>query len=182
MLQGGFDDLAGEMTRLPDAQASDGIAGESDFDGPLSRFLAESGIHAALDDAEKGLGGVSSFGFRVSSIRARGWDVGVTRNLNLETRNLVPGHVMLVRFEMLLAALGPAQGQFHRLAYTGGNCGMFGALVESHDDVGAQPDLRIHRTFGREYMLRAIEMGAKSDAVFSDFAEFAQAEDLESAR
>src|SRR5580704_6254185 len=44
MLHGGFYHLASAFPRLPDAQAPDGIAGETDLDGPLSRFFSENQI------------------------------------------------------------------------------------------------------------------------------------------
>src|ERR1700722_4732570 len=55
MLQGRFDDLAGQFAGFADAQASDGIAGEPDFNGAFGGFFAEGSIHAALDNAEERL-------------------------------------------------------------------------------------------------------------------------------
>ena len=88
---------------------------------------------------------------------------------------------MLVIDKVLLAALGPAQGQFHRSARAFPGRWIFGAFVERHDDVGAQPDLRGHRVFRTEEVRRPIEMGAKRDAVFGQPAQFAEAENLEAA-
>src|SRR5580704_11142428 len=85
-----------------------------------------------------------------------------------------------MRLEMSLAALGPAQRQFHGLPDARWIGGMLGALIERHDNVGAESDLGIHCALGSEDMLRAVEMGAKRDTVLSDFAEFTEAEDLKS--
>ena len=55
------------------------------------------------------------------------------------------------------------------------------ALIERHDDVRAQPDLRRHRTLRAEKMRRAIQVRPKRHAFLVDLAQFAQAEYLESA-
>ena len=82
--EGGFDDLAGDLPRLADAQPADRIAGKADLDGALGRFLAKIEIHPALHDAEKGSWeALSSKSFRrlqVSSLSSR-----LTPCLKLET-------------------------------------------------------------------------------------------------
>ena len=98
------------------------------------------------------------------------------------TRNAVgPGDFVLVVFEIALGTAGPAQGQVHRLLGARAIGGMLGALVEGHDDVGAEGDLDLHRLLGREDVRGAVEMRAKRDAFFADLAQLAEAEDLESA-
>ena len=57
---------------------------------------------------------------------------------------------MLVFLKMPFAAGGPAQGQLHRLAHPLWFCGILGALVEGHDDVGAEPNLRFRGVFRAE--------------------------------
>src|SRR5580698_8850148 len=101
MLQGSLDDFASALPRLADAEASDGITGEADLDGAFGGFFAESQVHAALDYSEEGLSRVSSFRFLVSS-------VGGTGTWKPETGNCLPWNLMLVLFEILLAALRPA--------------------------------------------------------------------------
>src|SRR5436305_14943858 len=56
MLDGRFDYFASQAAWLAYAEAANGVAVESDFDCALGGFFAECAIHAALDDAEKGLG------------------------------------------------------------------------------------------------------------------------------
>jgi hypothetical protein len=50
--------------------------------------------------------------------------------------------------EIILATLSPAQSQFHRRARPRSIRRKLGALVERHDDVGAQADLNFHGFFG----------------------------------
>ena len=59
---------------------------------------------------------------------------------------------------------------------------MLGALVERHDDVGAQPDLGGDGALRAEEVRRAIEVRAKRHAFFRHLAQIAEAEDLEAAR
>src|SRR5579863_10243446 len=58
---------------------------------------------------------------------------------------------------------------------------IFCALVEGHDNVGAQTDLRLHRAFGSKKVRRTIEVRAKRHALLSDFAKLVQAENLKAA-
>src|SRR5512138_1148343 len=62
----------------------------------------------------------------------------------------VPRPLPLVLLEVLLAPLGPADGELHGSARPFALGGVFGALVEGHDDVGAEADLRFGRAFGCE--------------------------------
>src|SRR5437762_9737764 len=56
MFDRGLDDLASEFTRLAYAKSADGISVEANLYGAFGRFLAQSRVHAALDDAEECLG------------------------------------------------------------------------------------------------------------------------------
>ncbi len=59
--------------------------------------------------------------------------------------------------------------------------GVLRALIEGHDDVGAEADLRGHGALWAEEVRGAIEMRAKGDAFLGDFAQIVQAEHLEAA-
>src|SRR6266478_1826418 len=56
MFQRGFDEFAGAVARLADAETADGIAGEANLDGAFGGFFSQFQVHTALDDAEEGLG------------------------------------------------------------------------------------------------------------------------------
>ena len=92
-----------------------------------------------------------------------------------------PWHLVLVLLEILLAALPPAQRHFHGSFHPGVLRWILRAFVKSHDDVRAQPNLRLHSALGTEEMRRAIEVRAKCDAVFRDFAQVTQTENLKAA-
>ena len=78
----------------------------------------------------------------------------------------------------LQAALGPAQGHLHRFPCVLASAGEGGALVEDHDDIGAQAVFDLHDLFGGEQVVRAVQVGLETDALFLNLVEFAQAEDL----
>ncbi len=59
--------------------------------------------------------------------------------------------------------------------------GKLGALVEGHDDVGTETDLGGQRGFRREEVQRAIDVRAELHAILGEFAQIAEAEDLEAA-
>ena len=60
--------------------------------------------------------------------------------------------------------------------------GIGNALIEGHDDVGAQRFLDIHRRLGRDEVLRpAVEMRLERHTLLGDLAKVRQAEDLEAA-
>ncbi len=86
-----------------------------------------------------------------------------------------------MRLEIILAAAGPARGHFHGLAGALVGGGKLGALVEGHDDVGAEADLGGQRGFRREEMQRAVEVRAELHAILGELAQIAEAEDLEAA-
>src|SRR5580700_1149885 len=80
-----------------------------------------------------------------------------------------------------LAALGPAQSQFHRSLRPRAIGGILRAFIERHDDVGTQVNLRLHGTLRTKEVRRAIKMRTKRHALLADFAELVQAENLEAA-
>ena len=53
------DHFQGQFARLADAEAADGVAVEVHFNESLGALAAEIAVHAALDDAEEGLGAIS---------------------------------------------------------------------------------------------------------------------------
>ena len=58
-LRGGVrHDLVGDLRRLADAQAADGVGLESQRDRGLDALGSQSRVHAALDDAELHLPGI----------------------------------------------------------------------------------------------------------------------------
>ena len=62
-------------------------------------------------------------------------------------------------------ALGPADGQLHRGAGRLVTHRVGRAVVEGHQDVAAERKLNIHGRFGREQVLRAVQVGAENDAL-----------------
>jgi hypothetical protein len=122
---------------------------------------------------------VSSVRFPVSSV------LGAAGSINwkpeLETGNFLPRHFVLVLLEIFLAAFCPAQGQFHRSLGAGAVGGIFRALIERHDDVGAQADLSGHGTLRTEEVRGAIEVRTKRHALVGNLAQVVQAENLEAA-
>ena len=153
--EGFGDDLACEFARLADAEAADGVSVEVHCDEALGGFAAEMGIHAALDDAEEGLGLSAQLG--------------------------VPGNLMGVGAEVSEGASGPevCDAEGFAGAFFGG--GIFGALVEGHADVGTEGELDVDGVFGGEEMAGAVEVRAEADAFVGEFAQAGEGEDLESA-
>lgn len=78
-------------------------------------------------------------------------------------------------------ALGPADGKLHALAgaFVGG--GVFGAFVEHHQDVAAESELDVDGRFRGEEVAVAVEMAGEFDALFVDFAQVTETEDLKAA-
>src|SRR5437867_13410934 len=113
-------DVPDERSRLSHAQTADGIAWKADLHSPLQGFLSQFMVHSALHDTEKRL--------MLTLVNA--------------IVILKPRDLLFVLFKIILAALRPAQCEFHRLtgAFRWGR--IFSALVERHNDVGAQSDLR----------------------------------------
>src|SRR5207248_11314852 len=92
----------------------------------------------------------------------------------------LPGDLVLVVFEIFPGALSPTKSHFHGGAHPFPPGRIFGALVEGHNDVAAQPDLSSHGALGAEEMCRTIQMRAEGHAILGNFAQVAQAEHLES--
>src|SRR5664279_3805089 len=92
-----------------------------------------------------------------------------------------PRNLILVIFEILLAARRPAQRHLHGRLGAPVLRRMFGALVERHDDVGAESDLGSDGALRTEEMRRAVKVRAKGHAVFRDLAQIAEAENLKAA-
>ena len=80
------------------------------------------------------------------------------------------------------AAARPARGARHRRGHDLERRVRRRTLVERHRDVAAQQRLDLHRAFGRQPLLGAVEVRAEGRAVLVDGAALAQAEDLEAAR
>ncbi len=85
-------------------------------------------------------------------------------------------------FEVLERGARPADGAAHGLIRGFVTRRIFEALVERHHDVAAERELDVDRGFGREHVRVAIQMRAEEHAFFRDFAQIAEAEDLEAAR
>ncbi len=154
MIEAAGDDVASDFAGLADRQAADGVSGEIHVDEVEGAFPTEVGIHAALDDAEEGLGLVEGG---------------------------VPGDFVPVCLEEGFGAGGPGVGEVHGVAGAFPAGGGFDALVEGHEDVGAERDLDGDGVLGRKEVAGAIEVGAEVDAIGGDFAEFGEGEDLEAA-
>src|SRR5690349_5533800 len=89
-----------------------------------------------------------------------------------------PGYLVFMLLKIPFAALGPPQCKFHRGPGAFALSRMFSALVEGHDDVGAQADLRGYGGFRAEEVRGAIQVRAKRHALLADLAQVAEAEDL----
>src|SRR5439155_23157295 len=72
----------------------------------------------------------------------------------------------------------PAHGTFHRLTRVLVADGVFGALVERHENIAAEGKLRVDGGFGSEGVEVAVQVRAEDDAVLGDAAQAAEAEDL----
>ena len=77
---------------------------------------------------------------------------------------------MLVGGEVGERAGGPGVGEAHGVAGALPGGGGLDALVEGHDDVGAEGDLDVDGVLGREEVFGAIEVGAELHACRSDFS------------
>jgi hypothetical protein len=152
--EGAGDHLTRDFAGFADGEASDGVTVEVHLDEAEGGLAAEVGIHAALDDAEEGL-----------------------RCFEL----LRPGDFVFVGFEVLLGARGPGVGESHGVAGALPCGGGLDALVEGHEDVGAECDLHLDGVLGREEVRGAVEVGAELNAFGRDLAQLGKGEDLEAA-
>src|SRR5208282_1171337 len=169
------DDVASKLARFAHAKAADSISREADVDGPSSRLATQLRVHSALHNAEQRL----RVGTGLFPVQA-GRSPASTRSLSMGTAG--PRDFLFVLFKITLAALSPAQCQFHRVAYTLSPGRILGAFVEGHDDVGSQADLRLHGLFGTQKVRGAVQVRAERHPLFADFPEIVQAENLEAAR
>ena len=80
-----------------------------------------------------------------------------------------------------LRAPRPAQRQRHRFARLGLGSRIGRALVEDHDDVGAQRALHGHGAFRRQLHQAAVHRRAEAHTLLADLAHLRQAVDLEAA-
>src|SRR5215471_8132245 len=145
------DHLLSFLPRLAHTQAPNSVTGEPHLYCSLCRFAPQISVHATLNDPEQYL---FSWG--------------------------LPGHLRLMRIEVIFAALGPTQRQIHGLSRTRLISRVFCALIESHDDVSPQRDLYLDRTLGSKEMRRAIKMRAKIYSFLADLPQITQAEHLKS--
>ena len=141
--EGAGDHLARNLAGFADGEAADGVAVEVHLDEALGGLAAEVGVHAALDDAEEGLGCFEL---------------------------LRPGNFVLVGVEVGLGACGPGVGEGHGVAGAFVRGRGLDALVEGHQDVGTEGDLDFDGVLGREEMRGAVEVGAELDAFGCDFS------------
>ncbi len=88
---------------------------------------------------------------------------------------------MLVCAEVVEGARGPGHGEAETFFGALACGGIFGALVEGHDDVCAESDLHIDRMLRSEEVRAAVEVRTKLDAIVIDFAKLAERENLEAA-
>src|SRR5947209_16888762 len=82
--------------------------------------------------------------------------------------------------KILLAPSRPTHGQLHRSPHPARIRGVLGALVERHDDVRSQADLRRHGTLRTEKVRRAIEVRPERHSLLIELAQLAKAEYLKS--
>src|SRR5438270_3018471 len=193
MLNGGFDNLTCKFARLTDTKPANCVSGKSDLDCSLGRFFSQHWIHPALHDSKERLnmvrtrGGGSprppsraKLGFRSAGVSPamRAWTAGG----GCPYVASAPRHFVLVLFKIFFAPFRPAQRQLHRRAHAARLRRIFRTFIKRHDDVRAKSDLGFGRGFRAEELCRAVQMGTECHAFLSQFAQLAQAEDLESAR
>ena len=86
------DHFEGEFARLADAEAADGVAVEVHFNEALGALAAEIAVHAALDDAEEGLGADRWSARRIAPIPPNARDLGHPRCLQSRSQIRDLGH------------------------------------------------------------------------------------------
>ncbi len=80
-----------------------------------------------------------------------------------------------------IGAARPANGPQHRVMGVLVRNRVRRAFIKGHENIAAESELDVDGGFGRELVRVAIEVGLEADAVFGDFAKFAEAEYLEAA-
>ena len=91
----------------------------------------------------------------------------------------VPGLRLRVSFE---TAVEPPLGERQRLGGVFARCVAGRALVESHHDVGADRPLGVDHAFGREEVLRAVDVRTEMAPLLAQLAAVGQRKDLKAAR
>jgi hypothetical protein len=105
----------------------------------------------------------------------------VGKHRSLHDREAGAGAVVTDLSIVHVGGASPTRGAFGRDAGGGVAGGVLETFVEDHHDVRSEGDLNIDGRFGSEQVLVAVQVRAKDDAGFGDFAQRAQAEDLETA-
>src|SRR5262245_15343266 len=77
-----------------------------------------------------------------------------------------------------MTALRPSQGAFHRPICFEMSRWVCEAVVENHEDVGAEGHLDVDGDFRAQKLSAAIEVGLKSDPVFTDVPQRTETENL----
>ena len=147
------DDLEGCLARFADAEAADGVAVEVHFDEALGAFATQIAVNTALDDAEEALCSLAEFAM---------------------PRDFVP-----MGAEVIEGAARPVHGEAEAFAGAIAIGRVFGALVESHADVGAESYLHLHGVLGRKEVTAAIQMRTEAHTFIGDLAQLRQAVNLE---
>jgi hypothetical protein len=165
------DHFEGELAGLANAEPADGVAVEVHFDEALGALAAEIAVHAALNDAKKALRATAvapSGGWRCG--RGRPHDsrraTPATRTCRWGPRRgrrrykivVVPGSFVAVGAEVVERAARPGHGETEAFFGAGAIGGVLGALVEGHDDVGAEGDLDVDGVLRGEEMRAAVEV------------------------
>ena len=171
------DYFEGELARLADAEAADGVAVEVHFNETLGALAAKIAVHAALDDAEEGLG--------VGAVRSHpngawmGHPLFVRGPVMLSL--MAPRDFVLMGAEVIERALRPGHREAEALFGAGAVGGILRALVETHNNICAESDLDVDGVLGGEEVRAAVQMRAELDAVVGNFAERTEGEDLKAA-
>ena len=96
-------------------------------------------MHAALNDSKEGL--------RAADFWIEPWDI------------------VTACAEVIERAARPRHSEAEAFFGAGAISRILGALIESHDDVGAESDLNVDRVLGGEEVRAAIEVRPKLDAI-----------------
>ncbi len=93
----------------------------------------------------------------------------------------MPDHFIAMSAEVRERAARPGHGEAKAFFSATARGRILGALVEGHDDVGAESYLNFDRMLGSKSVRTPVEVRAELDAVFRDLAERVEREDLEAA-
>ena len=143
-----FDGVDHALVAFADGEPAEGVAGEVEGGEGLGGKGAGFEVGAPLHDAEEGGGGGGHFRFSIFDFR-----------LGIEQ-----GGVLDELFVGLFAEGGPLVGAGEGLGEAFGGAIGGGAVVEGHDDVGAQEMLDAHGFVGGEADDVAVDVGFEGDA------------------